>query len=206
MSEAFDRVEKELVPGALRGYRRWRFDFTGQLAAVNFYYSWTPGRNEATHVGVKPKHEAPMKRCSCGLYAHHDPRGSFNYMDCSYKDVIVVGSIKAYGKIILGDLGFKAQYAEIESLVVPGPMTAAFQHRYPQVKIFDRFTDLVKEFPPIPVDELLGPKPEPEWRPLMPPITLHRSGVLTPEQIEEFKKLLLTPIPKPDIEKESTSE
>jgi len=180
VSNEFDAKEHELVPGVLRGYRQWRVAPDG-LLACNFPVRWDRGINTAIHFGggyvysdgttsthrgagnffrdrFPDEREAPVKGCTCGFYALHDPR------DISTGPAgWVGGSIKAYGRVILGDLGFKAQYAEIESLTSywgPSDLTDQLRAWYPGVPVFDTAPELAEAFPPIPVTELLPPKPK----------------------------------------------
>lgn len=172
----YGATEKELVPGALRGYRTWRpyGDRSGvplTLRACNFEVTWTPGVNEAEcHAGAgglrlgrgwpevpRPnQHPAPRKGCSCGFYAVHESQ----HVD--YRG-IVFGSIKAYGSVILGEKGFRAGKAEIEGLA-PEAVWIANDHwdilkqlgdQY-QVPVFPTIGLLLDAFPPIPVEHLLG--------------------------------------------------
>ncbi len=175
----YGAVDKELVPGALRGYRTWRpyWGTEGKpigLRACNFEVTWTPGVNEAEcHAGagglrlgagwpevpLPDLHPAPRKGCSCGFYAVHEPQ----HVDSRG---IVFGSIKAYGSVILGEKGFRAGKAEIEGLA-PETVWIANDHwdilkqlgdQY-QVPIFPTIDLLMDAFPPISVEHLLG-----DWR------------------------------------------
>ena len=164
--------EREVVPGVLRGYRTWQFDGT-HLVACNFDgVRWLPGRNEAVCMRdedckcihcdrvrkergtvARQTHLAPQGDCTCGFYAKHKPggydtRGTF------------IGIIKAYGKVILGTLGFRAQYAEIEALAIHhviGRLSGLAQYEVP---IFADPRVMVEQFPPIPVTELLPKEDE----------------------------------------------
>jgi len=164
VSDDFTGTEHELVPGVLRGYRAWRW-YEGRLIACNWGEAWGPGRNEARCLRYKAcgvpecavcrsKNHGPIpaSSCACGFYAKHkpgdyDPRGS------------VLGVIKAYGKVVLGTLGFRAQYAEIEAIsFVPHLLVYGIEGTtsdYYQVPHFTDPRDMYEQFPPIPVDELL---------------------------------------------------
>jgi hypothetical protein len=166
--------EREVVPGVLRGYRAWRWD-EGSLAACNWGTRWTSGRNEAVcyktsacpcdscKAGLviqqaNPHLVVPEAECACGIYAKHLP-GNYDYRG------LVIGVIKAYGKVILGTKGFRAQYAEIEALAIRyDQLSSGYSDlvetltQY-QVPIFVTEYEMVEKFPPIPVTELL-PKEE----------------------------------------------
>lgn len=168
----FHGADREVVPGVLRGYRGWTFSsLTLGLAACNYPdHIWVPGRNEAAckatngtcpcdecqQIIKEREHSVPAGNCTCGFYAKHQPGGWDSRAN-------VLGVIKAYGNVVLGTLGFRAQYAEIEALVPTfymydniGPLLA---DRY-QVPILRDLREMERMFPSIPVDELL-PKKEP---------------------------------------------
>ena len=174
MSEDFAGAEHELVPGVLRGYRAWRWQ-EGRLIACNWDGTWEPGRNEArclryqgcgvpecascaAYIHPEP---VPYSPCACGFYAKHKPGGYDSRGS-------VIGVIKAYGKVVLGTLGFRAQYAEIEALSMVSHEIARTVNDYYQVPCFDYYQvpcfadygEMLEKFPPIPVDELLPPKPK----------------------------------------------
>lgn len=171
---AFSGSDQEVVPGVLRGYRLWNplWDFSslGQreihLRAMNFLVTWEQGKNEASCLrSTIPfdiptrEHHAPQAGCTCGFYARHDP-----YFGLGLAPV-VAGVIKAYGKVILGTEGFRAQYAEIEALSVgnlgsvSGEAKESLRNRY-QVPVYPNRDGMLLDFPPISVQHLL-PEPEP---------------------------------------------
>lgn len=208
VSESWDGPERELVPGSLRGYRAWALDMKGGLHACNWpSFVWQPGRNEANCQDSYRRpgcgcdlcsaqrmgglHVAPMQPCQCGFYARHRP-GQYDTRG------EIGGVIKAYGKVILAETGFRAQYAEIEALFMhsqiaawPGGMywpgdlhwagTAAMLNEKYQVPVFESEEAMLEDFPPISVDQLM-PEPEPitvkhpeDFPPYitqMPPVTI----------------------------------
>lgn len=179
----------ELVPGALRGYRTWRVGINDDsLWACNFETAWTPGvqvaecmylRGQAPDVYKRhPIGEAsPLATCSCGFYAVHEPGNRDNRGG-------VLGSIKAYGKVVIGTIGFRAAKVEIEGLCLP-PMSRhergspgcgvphcvdCYPTDYPTEKSFNTLKvigrlygvpvfrtpdELMEAFPPIPVNHLI---------------------------------------------------
>jgi hypothetical protein len=68
---------------------------------------------------------------------------------------IAVGTVKAYGSVILGTIGFRAQYMEIEALVWSVPLVAEKAAAY-GVPVVRSFEALVSKYPPSNVDELIG--------------------------------------------------
>jgi hypothetical protein len=115
----FGAVDAELVPGALRGYRSWRV-LNNNLVACNSPVVWPVGVMESEHIGFLNFNEVqiledckghPKRDHTCGIYAvhqlgHEDNRGW------------ILGSVKAYGKTIVGTRGFRAGKAEIEALTL----------------------------------------------------------------------------------------
>lgn len=182
MQSEFSGKEAELVPGVLRGYREWRLNPSGNLMAVNFEIPWGRGKNTAWcakgQVNYPPtphSNAIPEANCTCGFYARHEPTG--------FGLGSVVGSVKAYGKIILGTLGFRAQFVEIEAVAVShdirvpplSDVLSATREIY-QIDIFGNLDQLVKAFPPIPVNHLLE-REEPILSPREEAERLYRSGV-----------------------------
>jgi hypothetical protein len=74
------------------------------------------------------------------------------------------GSIKAHGRIILGDQGFRAEYAEIEALLwrgLPIALTPDNDGLFEALSSVPFYTDrkkFLKDYPPISVDHLLPEK------------------------------------------------
>lgn len=164
--------EREVVPGVLRGYRSWGLTPDGVLTALNSPgLKWGHGKNTAMcangHFVVPPTGyqnrllhagEAPVDECTCGIYAMHSPE--LINTACHY----ACGSIKAYGKVILHEDGFRTQYAEIESLVLHPLITnvsviSGIEERY-RVPIYISAAELLYHHPPISVEHLL-----PQWTP-----------------------------------------
>lgn len=170
---AFSGSDQEVVPGVLRGYRAWMpyWEYTDvmrtepRLRALNFLAAWTPGRNVAicqnqvnrvSHTAGVP---VPHAYCTCGFYARH---GSFFGINIK---PIVVGVIKAYGKVVLGTEGFRAQYADVEALSVDyldahAEQAAVSLEGFYQVPVYRTRADMVRDYPPISVEHLL-PAPPP---------------------------------------------
>lgn len=184
-NDQYGAVDAELVPGALRGYRSWRV-LDDELTACNFPLKWPVGVMESRHVSfgsylagfrIVGCKASPQKDHSCGIYANHEP---------GYEDSRgwIVGSIKAYGRTIVGTRGFRAGKAEVEALTLnPDALNKAhwsirnFEgkvvlsdplqveqmwdtvHRLGwnyQVPVFRSTEALVEAFPPISVAHLLG--------------------------------------------------
>jgi hypothetical protein len=108
-------------------------------------------------------HRAPVSGCTCGLYAKHTLQDVEQEFDGGG---YMFGSIKAHGRIILGDQGFRAEYAEIEALLWYGPPIRYVDPAGDLVTALNSvpfYTDrrkFLKNYPPISVDHLL-PEKEP---------------------------------------------
>ena len=195
MSKDFTGSEHEVVPGALRGYRAWRYD-QGLLQACNFDgFPWLPGRNEAVCARTPMNRlcdnpdcpscrrcpgPTPVAECSCGFYAKHRPD---NFDSRGY----VIGVIKAYGKVILGTEGFRAQYAEIEALA---PLTSLYPESLSQYKVPILTPGMMLErFPPISVKELLPPEPEVVVDTSFSKFSITLNQTLSPEQAKRMLQL-----------------
>lgn len=174
---AYSQREHELVPGFLRGYRCWYWAQMGHavmarvgpppgaLSSVAQNYLWNPYEHPGHRLTARcfrpaqDHHlsEAPKWGCGCGFYATYagfptDYIGS------------IEGSIKAEGRIIMGQRGFRAQHATIEALcfgevglggilriAIAKYLTEAFE-----VPFFDNRRELLEAFPPQDVSHLIG--------------------------------------------------
>lgn len=158
----YSGTETTMVPGTLRGYRVWRLTPYG-LGSVSFTsYVW--GRNEqarCAHGSAPLDHRAPVSGCTCGLYAKHTLEAVEYEFD---SDNLMYGSIKAHGRIILGDHGFRAEHAEIEALLWYGqPMSFRLTDDellkiLSSVPFYTSRKKFLKDYPPISVDHLLPEK------------------------------------------------
>jgi hypothetical protein len=84
---------------------------------------------------------------SCGFYALHSPYLSPAVRAAYLTDQPdVYGSIKATGKVVVGELGFRAQYAEIEAIA--GPEGEKYAKHYGVPWFPDGLDALAETFPP----------------------------------------------------------
>jgi hypothetical protein len=174
VSEFGDVDAKDLVPGTLRGYRAWTMNrYSGKLRSVSMAYTWDPGSHRpaacyyhaqsvvislAEEVPIwKPAHPAPAARCSCGYYATYDLHNLYAFRSWHQMNIssIVIGTVKAYGSVVLGTIGFRAEYMEIEALARSGSLVAEKAAAY-GVPTVPSFEALVDQYPPSNVDELIG--------------------------------------------------
>lgn len=102
---------------------------------------------------------APQPGCTCGIYATynhrqyrtHSPRFWMNYGP-DFPSQIIHGSIKATGRVLLGERGFKAEKAEVEALWGWRAELAALAYDVPWLRTRRRF---LKRFPPHDISNLL---------------------------------------------------
>lgn len=116
---------------AVIGYRQWRSP-GNTLRGLIEPTPWPPGETMTAacrYAWRKVDHddvEAPRSDCSCGLYAWHDRPlqavGDANRM--------VLGAIKAWGRIEVHHGGFRAQHAQIIALAGAGRRVAWLAGRY----------------------------------------------------------------------------
>jgi hypothetical protein len=181
--DAYSKQEHELIPGFLRGYRAWDWRPPVLRGKVRMF-DWHSGRNQAQCIGgvhhsrqtltvSDERPQVPLRDCSCGFYATHQGFPA-NYAGA------LEGSIKAEGRIILGEVGFRAQYATVEALCI-GKWTglglglgfAGHTHKgveeYYGVPLFGSREELLREFPPHDISNLITLPPP------LPPILLLRN-------------------------------
>jgi hypothetical protein len=128
----FGKTDVPFFTGRLVGLRSFAVTDSGYLTGVTYKAKWTDGDNEAkcalydptfeaengttaprTVEGDEP-HQVASLNCSCGHYAYFDGNDNeFNH------GVNVEGLIEAWGKVTIGEKGFRASQARIAALVVP---------------------------------------------------------------------------------------
>jgi hypothetical protein len=155
-----------LVPGELRGYRRFRLGADGLYPTV--YAAGGPWSGALEHAACAAggEHSAPSWQCGCGLYGWYLPSDAGEA--AGYGDVTAV--IAARGRSILGDRGFRAASARIEAVALPRrlrvrPRTAAHVRqmlaaRYPQAAVYPSLRQMLRDHPPHDMREL-GIQPRP---------------------------------------------
>jgi hypothetical protein len=140
------------------------------LSAPNFDAWGAPGVRQARCYSSFASHAtmlAPQQGCGCGFWATYDPRYYHHYMaystqlpdpdsrGCSNRWVpgtATQGSIKAFGRVILGTKGFRAEKVEIEALWGKGGKRAAEFYGVPWIPTKKEF---LEAYPPPNVDELI---------------------------------------------------
>lgn len=145
VAECRKRAEVEWVADAyarLLGGARFNFSMPS-LDPMNFQ----PAKPAKPVEVTKPEPEPhSMGNCKCGFYGYYD--GSDDYGTSAN----VSGVVEGYGETLIGTRGFRASKARIVALnisrEVPEVLAAKIRRNYSSVSFFDRFRDMVAEFPP----------------------------------------------------------
>jgi hypothetical protein len=182
-SYAAEFGEMELVPGTLRGYRGWRWnEDTQRLMSTGWMHDWAPERLQPDAMCLRPDGEAwdfhaaslddyrlhfmmqsfppivrrsgaPVPQCTCGYYASYAPRAYIDHGWLWSRDYLH-GTVSAHGAVVLGTRGFRAQRVELDALWGRGANKVAAEAY--GVPWFATEREMLQEFPPSNVDELLG--------------------------------------------------
>lgn len=150
----------ELVPGELRGYRRFRL-IRGRLwpSVYGDCGPWGAGLEQAV-CGEGEDHVAPDPECGCGLYGWYHPSRATGIS--GFGDAPAV--IAARGHSVLGDHGFRSACARIDAVavpvhlrLVPGAATRAgrlLAERYPATVVYRSQRRMWRDHPPADVSGL----------------------------------------------------
>jgi len=88
----------------------------GSLGAGNS--RWLPGVNQATcRAGHGRRHRAPVRECTCGFYAGSDLVALSRVVGGlgTHEGVVLCG-VQAWGRLVVHDWGFRAQFARIVTI------------------------------------------------------------------------------------------
>lgn len=171
MANDFDSPDLKTYMGAeLRGYRYW-WAHRGTVFSVSMGTIW---RNEYLEARCNNHAEEapPKKGCQCGVYGWYTPEEALrNHAAEKYglskNQGLVLGVVKAAGKIVPGTVGFKAEKVIIEALALDNVHPADceqcaltefkgypnFADHYPSIRYFDTHEELVAAYPPEPLPE-----------------------------------------------------
>jgi hypothetical protein len=69
-------------------------------------------------------HRSPDEDCRCGFYAFNDRRVNLEMAFFMHAGNVVAGSIKGYGRTLIGDAGFRCEKAVITKLMVSSYMAS----------------------------------------------------------------------------------
>jgi hypothetical protein len=156
---------RALVPGSLRGYRTWRLRRRGSPAGMlpltsvtRSHVVWSPALTAVCMpvdigmpwpLAIAADHHAPQVGCQCGIYAWYEPR------DSGIVSSRVFGAVEASGLVLLGERGFRAERARITAVVTRNRRLAAACART-GISVYTRRRDLLRDYPPEDVTELIG--------------------------------------------------
>jgi hypothetical protein len=76
--------------------------------------------------------DIPVYECSCGIYALKQPNFSVTYIH----DRPILGVVELWGKIIVAEYGYRAEYAKIQALV-NAPAQVAVKYQVPNLPSTD---------------------------------------------------------------------
>ena len=143
-----------LVPGELRGYRRFWLSEDGLHPTVHGRALAWSGGLERARCAVGQEHAAPAADCGCGLYGWYHPADAGR--DMGLGDVPAVIAVR--GRVVLGDHGFRAEAARVEAVALswlttasPGARRrarAALGRRYPQAVVYGTRRAMLRAHPP----------------------------------------------------------
>lgn len=162
--------------GRLYGLRVFKVSHTGSLESLYRKHTWTVGPQlaaclptsimfpAATSWGTREPQEIghhDWLNCQCGFYGQTD--GHNPYMptscscvtdgDCGQTDHRkVTGIVEAWGRVIVGDKGFRAEYVAIRALVITARF-ASVGRNYPTIPSFPTESSALGEFPLTPTTE-----------------------------------------------------
>jgi hypothetical protein len=152
------------------GFRGFRYNVDGSFTSLVFDYDWQPGVNRAVCAAntsfSKPARECPFphKGCSHGFYAYYDE--DYYRPGWARELCIVNGVINGFGRCVIGDKGYRSEYATVVAFVRPFRIDADFckrldldphqaetwvceqlERRFPTVPIFDSVEELKAVIP-----------------------------------------------------------
>lgn len=192
----------ETLPGTLRGYRAWSVDFgagpfrlrpAGFRSTDEYVSTWYSLSAKAT-CAASPKAsiisareeespqldncEAPSRRCSCGLYARYNDIEEYDHLP-------ILGSVKAHGRIIIQERGFRSEFMTVEA-ICPGPIRVIESLPYHAIKLFADIHN-IPMFPSLAaLQEALPPADVRRW-----PTDAHKYRLDL--QLEKLKALYMSP-------------
>lgn len=101
---------KHMPHAAVLAQRAWLVSFQdGMLLSTAQKQRWTPGVEKSAICLAGATHHAPHPDCACGIYAVRPSVGITNVLriDRSY----VLGEIYLWGRVLHGEIGFRAEKA-----------------------------------------------------------------------------------------------
>jgi hypothetical protein len=174
-----------LVPGELRGYRRFRLAEDGLRPPVHLAAGPWSGQVEHARCQVDDQHAPPDRGCGCGLYGWYHP--SSTGLGTGWGDVTAV--VAARGRIVLGDSGFRAAAARIQAVSLPARTRLsprrrrrceqALAERYPETLVYRSRRSMLRRHPPEDLSALgIAVRPDPAARYRWTALLVWLGGVL----------------------------
>ena len=143
-----------LVPGELRGYRRFSLAEDGLRPPVHVGAGPWGWPIEQARCAVDDAHVPPARECGCGLYGWYHP--SHTGLGTGWGDVTAV--VAARGRIVLGDTGFRAAAARVLAVSLPRRARLSrrrrrhcerlLAERYPGVCVYRSRRRMLRRHPP----------------------------------------------------------
>lgn len=167
LQDLFKSDDSMLVPGALRGYRRWLGVAGRGLRSTSVDCVWSPygvefascrsvgGWTYSNGSYIRGEaHEAPHAGCGCGIYGWYRPDDARIPLAGAMGSVF--GVIEVTGRTIMGSHGFRASAARVLGVTSDDPKTfdklGDLDCIYP---VFDTEQELLEAFPPQDVSSLI---------------------------------------------------
>ena len=93
------------------GWRYWQLSPRRLLRSVTQRsYEWPPGR-VLRAVCLEVGHPAPAERCNCGIYGNPDMEALRQHGLCLAPDVIVVGQVALWGRVVVDEPSYRGELA-----------------------------------------------------------------------------------------------
>lgn len=170
MTVESDFSQRPLLAGAVTGQRAWRM-INGRLTGIHFMATWAPGENTAECLSPfwshdfdeftckHPESQIATRACRCGFFAYFD--GGDNPHRYEY---CIAGLVEGYGRMVVGDRGFRSLKARIVALIEPesAPASLQFAMRAPEyrsIPVYPDFEAAYVDHPLTPIDLSTLPKP-----------------------------------------------
>lgn len=109
MSESDMNLPVEIEP--VVAYRSWNAMWPYYLSNLNGHDLWMPGQRVEARCIHHKEHDAPVRDCSCGIYALKNQEWAIIAGN-------VWGMVYLWGRIVEGPQGYRAQYAYPKELFV----------------------------------------------------------------------------------------
>lgn len=117
--KGYTSSDATLVLEPIRGFRWVRVDEEGSLRSCTNYNKYSLDEtNIAFCTKTRVLHDAPLPYCSCGFWGLYGVKGPFQpkvYLSIMHSlQHYAPITIKAFGRIVLGEIGFRAEKCIIE--------------------------------------------------------------------------------------------